>query len=125
MTKHFSHNELQCKCGCGQAKMDEDFLARLEDLRVAFAKPLVVTSGYRCPDHNARVSGTGSKGPHTTGKAVDVLITGADAYNILLLALSLNFSGIGVSQRGEHGARFIHLDNLSFPEYPRPRVWSY
>ena len=34
-------------------------------------------------------------------------------------------SGVGMSQRGEHSKRFVHLDILSPEEGPRPTVWTY
>ncbi len=124
-SRHFTLHELQCHCGCGEALMDAGFLTKLEDLRTAFAKPMTVTSGYRCPAHNTKVSHTGANGPHTTGHAIDIKVCGADAYQLLLLAMQLGFSGLGISQRGSMESRFIHIDNLSYPNYPRPRVWTY
>ena len=125
MTKHFPEEELMCKCGCGRAEMDTEFMDRIEALRVAHGKPLLATSAFRCPDHNAAVSHTGETGPHTTGKAIDLRVSGQDAYDLLLLATHSGFTGLGISQRGPHGGRFIHIDDLPEDEYPRPRVWSY
>ncbi len=98
-------------------------MARLERLRQAFGKPMRLSSAYRCPDYNARVSHTGLTGPHTTGRAVDVLISGEEAYRLVQLALEYGFTGIGIAQRGPYERRFIHLDDLEGDL--RPRVWSY
>jgi len=103
--------------------MDAEFIAKLDKLRAKFGKPLIVSSGWRCPEHNNAVSETGSNGPHTTGLAVDFLIAGEDAYRLLACALSMGFQGIGVKQSGIMGARFLHLDMLV--SELRPRVWSY
>ena len=84
----FSREELQCRCGeCGYlCKMDETFMMYLEELREKFSKPLYLSSGFRCPAHNRKVSSSGSpNGPHTTGKAVDILIAKQDGYEIFLL----------------------------------------
>ena len=124
-SEHFSTAELRCRCGCGQALMDAKFLQKLEDLRTAYGAPMTVTSGYRCPAHNTKISHTGAHGPHTTGCAIDIKIHSAAAYKLLLLALQFGFSGLGVSQRGPMESRFLHIDNLPHPAYPRPRVWSY
>lgn len=105
--------------------MDGGFLARLEDLRHAFKRPMLITSGYRCPDYNARVATSGRSGPHTTGLAVDVAVSGEDAYDLLLLALQFGFTGLGIKQRGSFSGRFIHIDDLPAFSNPRPRVWSY
>ena len=123
---HFSRKELECHCGCGQAEMDYEFLDRLESLRTAFGKPMLVTSGFRCPTYNAQVSGTGFTGPHVTGKAVDIAISGEDAHTLLAFAVHHQFQGLGISQKGPHNKRFIHLDLIeNGPGRPRPRVWSY
>lgn len=119
---HFSERELMCRCGCGRADMDPGFLERLELLREHFGSPLVLTSAFRCPEHNKKVSSTGKTGPHTTGKAVDILVAGEEAYRLVKSALSFGFQGLGVKQKGQ--ARFIHLDDLT-PPCPRPRIWSY
>lgn len=124
-SEHFSRAELQCHCGCGKALMDAKFLAKLEELRVAYGKPMTVTSGYRCPAYNSKIAHTGINGPHTTGQAIDIQICGEEAYQLLLLAMQFGFSGLGIGQRGLIDGRFMHLDNLSCPDYPRPRVWTY
>lgn len=103
--------------------MDRDFLETLEEIREALGIPLYVTSGYRCPEYNMLVSNTGRKGPHTTGKAVDIAIAGTHAYKLVSVAMYHGIQGIGVKQHGSYGSRFIHLDQL-FNEY-RPRIWSY
>ena len=123
VTSHFSYAELVCKCGCGRMETDPAFLAKLEDLRVAFGKPMTVTSGYRCPRHNAEVSHTGTAGPHTIG-AADIAVSGEDAYTLVQLAMACGFSGIGIKQSGDFPGRFVHLDNLPF-SWPRPRIWTY
>ena len=125
LTPHFKMAELRCKCGCNQAPMDQAFMAKLEDLRLSMNQPLVISSGYRCPAHNAAVSHTGEAGPHTSGCAADIAISGPDAHRLLLLAMHIGFSGIGVGQRGATAGRFIHLDDLPSTTHPRPRVWSY
>ncbi|MBF0184733.1 MAG: DUF882 domain-containing protein [Magnetococcales bacterium] len=123
---HFSEAELRCHCGCGRQEMDGDFLLALEKLRMAYGKPMPVSSGYRCPAHNAALSTTGTEGPHTTGKAVDILVAGADAHHLLTLALQHGFTGVGLSQKGPHEKRFIHLDTISSGSgYPRPALWTY
>jgi hypothetical protein len=71
------------------------------------------------------VSTTGFDGPHTTGKAADILVYGEDALLLLKLALARGFTGIGISQKGDIHSRFIHLDILAQPDYPRPFLWSY
>lgn len=119
MTPHFSNEELTCKCGCGMLPKPE-FMAKIEKLRVAYGMPLKVTSAARCPDHNAKVSGTGRAGPHTTGRAIDFAVERAQAHKLAKLAFEQGFTGIGFQQKGT--GRFIHIDDLIDG---RPAVWSY
>lgn len=123
---HFSRKELECHCGCGQMEIDPAFMQSLESLRTAFGKPMRITSGFRCSTYNAQISTTGFIGPHVTGKAVDVGISGQDAHTLLAFAIHHNFQGLGISQRGPHNKRFLHLDLIeNSPGRPRPRIWSY
>ena len=112
--------------GSGGLLMDAGFMKKVNTLRNILAAPLTVSSGYRTPEHNKQVSETGATGPHTTGRAVDFLVEGELAYKLIGLAFSCGFTGIGVSQKGPHGRRFVHLDDLTAADgFPRPRVWSY
>lgn len=122
MTPHFSDAEVSCKCGCGMLPA-QDFMDKIEMLRLAVGFPLPVTSGARCPEYNAKVSITGANGPHTTGRAIDLGVARAQAHAVLKAAMALGFSGIGLQQKGS--GRFIHLDDLSGPDWPRPNVWTY
>lgn len=114
--KYFSEGEFACR-HCGQAKMDQQFIDRLNELREKLNFPLTVSSGYRCPQHpiEAKKAATGM---HTTGKAVDFAAHGAMAHAILSTALEMGFKGIGVQQKGT--GRFIHLDDRD-----QSTVWSY
>lgn len=102
----------------------------LEALRVEYGVPMVISSGYRCPEHNKAVSTTGLTGPHTifsdNNVAVDVLEFGPNAYELLELAIQHDFTGIGLNQKGPFAKRFIHLDRMpSMKVGPRPAVWTY
>lgn len=123
-SKHFKDHELKCK-HCGENHMKKEFLDRLEDIRRAYGKPISVSSGYRCPSYNARISRTGLSGPHTTGSAIDIAISGKDAYLLVRLAMIHGMTGIGINQKGNWDKRFIHIDMCEQDNIPRPRVWSY
>lgn len=116
---YFREDEFACR-HCGEVKMDQEFIARLNELREGVGFPLVTSSGYRCPEHpvEARKAATGA---HTTGKAVDFAVDGWKAYQVLAVGMEMGFKGIGVQQKG--AGRFIHLDDWDNPN--RPTVWSY
>lgn len=104
--------------------MNPIFMQLLDTLREKMGEPLVLSSAYRCPIYNNYISGSGLNGPHTTGHAVDILIQKAETYALLAIVFDMKvFTGIGVSQKGV--SRFIHIDDLRAPAFPRPTVWSY
>lgn len=124
--RHFTEDEFKCKCGCEGNQISHALVDILDDLREEIGVPLVVSSGYRWPAHNDKVSSTGRNGPHTTGKAADIRIMGMDAFLLLQVAMkSGKIYGIGVNQKGPHAKRFIHLDIVDSAQSFRPTVWSY
>lgn len=129
ITKNFSSGEMMCSCGCGEDSMDPDFMSILQNIRDEMQRPLRISSGVRCAKRNMEVSSTGKNGPHvprTTGTmASDILIAGADALRLIDIARKHGISGVGISQRGSHAKRFIHIDILSEETHPRPTMWSY
>jgi len=124
MWEYFSVDELKCK-GTDECNMDEGFMERLVTLRHKFNEPMVVSSGYRDSSYN-QVIGGARNSPHLHGKAVDILVSGKAAHKLIGLAVQHGFTGIGVSQRGPHERRFIHIDTMENSDvHPRPWVWSY
>ena len=121
---HFKFSEFDCKGNCescklqgssGKVNMDADFLERLDFARsiVRGNTPFVITSGYRCEAHNARVGGRqkshSSKGSsHMYGYAADIAATTSTArFQITQALIEAGFSRIGISAKGG----FIHVDS--------------
>ena len=124
MWEYFSVDELKCK-GTDECEMDEGFKKKLEALRHEFNEPMIVSSGYRHESYN-QVIGGAKNSPHLYGKAVDVVISGKSAYRLMKLAIQHGFTGIGVSQRGPHEKRFLHIDTMDSSDlHPRLWIWSY
>lgn len=118
---NFSPGEFRCK-HTGRIEMSPEFMARLQRLRTAYGKPMRITSGYRDPSHPAEASKS-KPGAHSMGRAADIAVQGADALQLIRLALDCGFTGIGVQQKGP--SRFIHLDDVAPAVLPRPAIWSY
>lgn len=122
----FTYDEFQCKCGCERNEMKHSFMLLMDNLRSEYGSPIRISSGYRCPDHNNNVSSTGFDGPHTTGRAADIYVSGNRAFDILFFIMQQGFTGVGVSQKGNHSSRFLHVDTLtSRGNRNRPWLWSY
>lgn len=113
---NFTEAEFRCR-HCGKQEMKPEFMERLQALRNAYRQPMPITSGYRCPDHPVEKAKP-TPGMHATGLACDVGLQGAEAHELLRMAMQLGFTGIGVQQKG--ASRFIHLDLRQ-----HPTIWSY
>jgi len=119
---YFSQYEFKCS-HTGKCDMNSEFINKLNDLRLAFGKPMTITSGFRDATHPIEAKKK-TPGAHTTGCAADIAVSREDAFDLLSLALTKGFTGIGIQQKGS--GRFIHLDTLeNSPERPRPTIWSY
>ena len=128
-TKNFKESEFRCKC-CGVALMKDGYMEKLQLIRDEYGKSMHITSGYRCAAYNDQVSSTGPNGPHTTGRACDVLVSGENMYRLISLAIKYNMTGIGIKGTGSHSSRFLHMDDLladsrGVRKRVRPTVWSY
>ena len=100
--------------------MEPAFLDLMDQIRDAVGEPLTVTSGYRCPKHNAKVSSTGSNGPHVHGRAIDIKADSNLRYRLVAAALKNGINRIGIA------GSFVHLDNLSSLDgFPEDRIWTY
>ena len=107
--------------------MHEGTLDRLQALRTKLARPLVITSGYRCRQHPVEAAKQSGPGAHSTGHAVDIRAIGSEAIVIVREALQLGFTGVGISQRAGQ-PRFVHLDDCPVgieSGIVRPMMWSY
>ena len=91
---HFKKEEFNCKCGCKANNINYNVVQILEEIRSHFGgKPVNITSGTRCINHNKAVGGIrGSK--HTQGKAADFYIKGVSVNNLLNYTNILKASGI-------------------------------
>lgn len=116
--QNFSKSEFDCQ-ETGENRMKPGFMDKLQELRNLYGKPIIITSGYRSPKHSIEAS-KDKPGPHSTGLACDIAVgPGEDVHELLDLAFTLRFAGIGVSQRNAR-PRFVHLDLCE-----RKAVWSY
>ncbi|AQU83234.1 MULTISPECIES: D-Ala-D-Ala carboxypeptidase family metallohydrolase [unclassified Halomonas] len=75
LSTHFRRREFACKCGCGFDTVDLETLALLQDIRIHFNVPVVITSGCRCAAHNRRVGGAANS-QHVFGRAADIRVQG-------------------------------------------------
>ena len=100
----FSPTEIACR-GTGKLLINEPALDKLQALRDRLAKPLIVRSAYRSPEHNRAVGGaTWSK--HMDGAAFDIAMSNHDPVAFEATARAVGFLGFGFYPR----SGFIHVD---------------
>lgn len=93
---HFRAREFACKDKCGWVGVSPLLVRRLELLRRELGKPVPISSGRRCPVHNAAVGGA-SRSRHVYGDAVDI----PQALGVTeALARRVGFTGIGKQRNG-------------------------
>lgn len=85
--KHFKRIEFKCKCGniyCNgfPVEPEEKLVTVADRVREHFGRTATVSSGLRCPRHNANVGGV-SNSRHLSGKAMDFCISGKTAAQVL------------------------------------------
>lgn len=73
VSTHFNREEFACSCGCSFAVVDVELLRLLEEVRTHFDKPVTITSGCRCEQHNANVGGS-KNSQHKLGRACDIVV---------------------------------------------------
>ena len=106
ISQNFSLHEFQCT-GYGQAHdhvmLDSELLQKLQQLRTEINRPIIVNSGFRCPQRNAQV-GASPTSQHTLGKAADIRVPGMTPNAVAQVAERIGFGGIGIYRT------FVHLD---------------
>ena len=113
LSTHFNAREFRCQCGQShETLIASELVDNLETLYTALnCSKIIVTSGYRCPEHDKAVGGT-SSGQHTKGTAADVCCYGQDGQpisskTVCCKAQDLGFGGIA---NITSSYQYTHLD---------------
>ena len=113
LSPHFNVMEFRCQCGGNhETLISSELIEKLEALYATLnCSKIIVTSGYRCPEHDKAVGGT-SSGQHTKGTAADVCCYGQDGQpisskTVCCKAQNLGFTGIA---NITSSYQYTHLD---------------
>lgn len=107
---NFKPWEIACR-GTGALLLDVAALDRLQRLRTAWGRPMVVNSGFRSHPYNARIGGAPASF-HLQGRAFDIQTDPKDRAEFIAAALAAGFTGVGTY------ATFVHIDDGP------PRRWG-
>jgi uncharacterized protein YcbK (DUF882 family) len=116
-TEHFSFEEIQCHCGCGQAIINAALLEMAEALRAYLGQPMITHCINRCVAHNAAVGGE-KNSYHIKGWAMDFHCAGISMKELhekcigLWKSRSILTGGLGIYEWG------IHIDSGPY------RTWN-
>lgn len=111
--KYFDRSDFDCQ-ETGENRIPDRFIHRLDELRERCGFPLVVTSGYRSPQHSIEAA-KDEPGEHTRA-AADLAVNGGwQRYRLVREAMDMGFTGIGIAKT------FIHLDD----RIQTSVMWSY
>lgn len=107
VAENFSLHEFQCHCGA--VKLCPALVDKLQQLRNALNRPIVITSGYRCEEHNRAVGGA-QRSQHLLGRAADIRVAGLTPEEVAGVAEAVGFKGIGIYPT------FTHVDVREGPQ---------
>ncbi len=119
ISEHFSRDEFRCK-HCGElVGPSPALLDYLESIREFSGFPVIITSGYRCPEHNASVGGVPDSA-HVTGEAADFAFhSERELFAYLEAIFTFGPRRVGISFKGH----FVHVDVSA--GLPQDVVWGY
>lgn len=99
------------RCGIDNTPTDDEIIdninytiRRLDEIREGYGKPIIINSGYRCPELNRKVGGVSSSF-HQLGLAVDIRW---DSDLFAYLQQYCSFHKL-LRETSKKGVRWIHL----------------
>lgn len=105
LSAHFKVREFACGDGSDAVLVAPRLVMVLETIRAHFGAPVVIHSGYRTPQYNAKVDGV-AHSQHCYGMAADISVKGQTPAAVAAYARQLmpDWGGVGVYDS------FCHID---------------
>lgn len=107
LSQNFTLRDFQTKDGARYARVSRRIVEGLENIRSRVGSAITITSGYRHPAYNKRVSESGTTGSHTAGHAIDIQKVPSLSYEQLARIVIDEFGcNIGLGM----GGNMVHFD---------------
>lgn len=103
ISRHFTREEVACKCGCGFDSMDVETLRVADEARDFEGAAITPSSGCRCAAHN-KAEGGSEKSYHPQARAMDLPSRNPKALYDHLCAKYPGKYGFGLYKT------FVHVD---------------
>ena len=114
LSANFKSTEFDCngKGCCSTTPIDQKLVEVLQNVRDHFSVSVHLNCGYRCPVHNAKVSGASAKSKHMEGLAADIAVKGVHPVRVARYIETIpGFAGrIGCYTFDDKGNGFVHVD---------------
>ena len=107
LSAHFKVREFACGDGSDAVLVAPRLVMVLETIRSHFGSTVIINSGYRTPQYNAKVDGV-AHSQHCYGMAADITVKGQTPATVAAFARQLmpDWGGVGVyAKKG-----FTHID---------------
>ena len=107
LTAPVLEGQVSCRC-CGKGDITRRLRTAIHALMLKVGS-LHVTSGYRCPKHNAETEGSSKTSQHMLGNALDIYSDSVSPAEIALAAQEVDeFRNGGIGCYPDRG--FVHVD---------------
>lgn len=103
--EHFTGAEFRCKDGTKEFLYCPNLIELLEKIRKRLNAPIIINSGYRTPEWNAKVGGAECS-YHVKGMAADIVVRGHTTKEVAKIASEILGNRGGVIRY----TNFVHVD---------------
>lgn len=114
LSKNFKSTEFDCngKGCCNTTPIDMNLVEILQNVRDHFGVSVHLNCGYRCPAHNAKISGASKASKHMEGIAADIVVKGVHPMRVARYIKTIpGFAGrVGCYTWDDKGSGFVHVD---------------
>ena len=114
LSQNFVSTEFDChgKGCCDSTPIDQQLISVLQNIRDHFGAPVNLNCGYRCPKHNAEISGASKTSQHMSGRAADIVIKNVHPVTIARYIETIpGYKGmIGCYTWNDSCEGFVHVD---------------